>query len=203
MFDAVVFDFGMVLSSPPTLFPALGKLFGVPADTVARHYEQGRHAWDAGGPASDYWAGLMKLLGVEPTPELMSAALDTDLAAWLRIRDDAWALLRDCRAAGHRVAVLSNAPNEMAVALETAPWRADVDDLFVSAPLGLIKPEPAIYAHVAERLGERLAFVDDRAPNVEAARAAGWETHLWVDDAHTRAWLTGIGVLPAPAIAPA
>ena len=46
-----------------------------------------------------------------------------------------------------------------------------------SARVGLIKPEPAIFAHALQHFGIAAAdtlFIDDVAHNVAAARAAGW-----------------------------
>ena len=45
---------------------------------------------------------------------------------------------------------------------------------FISCEIGLRKPEPASFQHVAARLGiplERILFFDDTAANVDAARA--------------------------------
>ncbi|WP_433222046.1 HAD family hydrolase [Microtetraspora malaysiensis] len=50
------------------------------------------------------------------------------------------------------------------------------DDVVNSARVGVVKPDPAIYAIAAERAGvpmDRCLFVDDRAENVEAAVALG------------------------------
>ena len=51
---------------------------------------------------------------------------------------------------------------------------------FVSSATGLRKPAPEAFAHAIAALGAaddpgRLLFVDDRAGNVQAARAAGME----------------------------
>jgi len=46
----------------------------------------------------------------------------------------------------------------------------------ISGEVGLRKPDPAIYALAAERLGlsaEEIVFVDDLGPNVRAAVAVG------------------------------
>jgi FMN phosphatase YigB (HAD superfamily) len=56
-----------------------------------------------------------------------------------------------------------------------------VDDLVYSHEVGLAKPEPAVYALTASRLGVRpdeVVFLDDVEVNVEAARAAGWHAVL-------------------------
>jgi epoxide hydrolase-like predicted phosphatase len=55
-------------------------------------------------------------------------------------------------------------------------WDALFDAVVISGEVGLRKPEPAIYQLAAERLGARpqeCVFVDDLAPNVQGAVAAG------------------------------
>ena len=118
------------------------------------------------------------------------ARLAIDLRADMA-RRDVWQDTIDSTLA--RTSVTQNAMQRMA---DIAPWRPDVDHLFVSASLGLLKPDPAIFELVAERLGldaADIAFIDDRAGNVEAAAALGWRTHLWHDDADTREWLERLG----------
>ena len=57
-------------------------------------------------------------------------------------------------------------------------------DILVSGDEKLVKPDPAIYALAISRFGvkpETCLFVDDRAENVEAARAAGLLAHQFID----------------------
>ena len=115
------------------------------------------------------------------------------------IRPEAAQLLREVRAAGTPLWVLSNAPALIGPAIDAAGWRSQVSGRFVSGELGLLKPDGAIYAHVERELGlagSELAFIDDRPANLAAAEARGWATHRYVDDADTRAWLVELGVLP-------
>jgi 2-haloacid dehalogenase len=108
------------------------------------------------------------------------------------------ALLHRLRAAGVPVYALTNfghAPLAMAEA--AYPFLRDFDRRFVSADLGLLKPDPEIYAAV-ER-GTRLKpaslfFIDDRPENVAAAAARGWRTHLFRDADVLVADLTALGV---------
>lgn len=63
----------------------------------------------------------------------------------------------------------------------TYPWLERLTALYSSHELGARKPERGIYEDVARRIGkppERLLFVDDRAENVEGARAAGYRAEL-------------------------
>lgn len=202
MIHAVVFDLGEVLSSAPTLADELGARLGVAAERVAEQYWIGRAPYDAGGSAEEYWTGLLERLGLRPDDRLAHELALLDAGVWARLRPTAHALLRDCRAAGVAVAVLSNSPHAMQTVGDAAPWRPDVDHLFVSATLGLMKPDIAIYREAAARLGlpgGRIAFIDDRPPNVDGALAAGWCAHLFVDDADSRRWLESLGVLRGPA----
>jgi putative hydrolase of the HAD superfamily len=95
------------------------------------------------------------------------------------------AFLRDVRARGHRLAMLTNNVREW-----EPRWRAmlPVDELFEvvvdSAFVGLRKPDPAIYRLTCERLGvdpERCLFVDDIEVNCTAAERLGM-TAVWFRD---------------------
>ena len=51
------------------------------------------------------------------------------------------------------------------------------DHIFISAELGLAKPDPRIYQAVEKEIRKdppEMVFVDDFIENVEAAREAGW-----------------------------
>ncbi|MEO7589506.1 MAG: HAD family phosphatase [Arachnia sp.] len=197
MITAVVFDLGGVLASPPSLLPTLAARMGATAQRVAEHYWTGRAAYDAGGSAEGYWGTLVAASGGSAGSDPDELAL-LDASVWSELRPSAWQVLRDCRAAGVIVAILSNSPHAMQSVADRSEWRSDVDHLFVSATLGMMKPDPPIYRAVEVALdlsGERIAFIDDKQANVDGALALGWQAHLWTDDADTRAWLVGLGVL--------
>lgn len=62
------------------------------------------------------------------------------------------------------------------------PFFRAFDRDFISGHLRMMKPDPAIYAHVEEVSGipaEALIFTDDSADNIAAAAARGWQTHLF------------------------
>ena len=69
------------------------------------------------------------------------------------------------------------------------------DDIVYSHEVGLGKPDPAVYALTAARLGvepAQIVFLDDVEVNVEAARAAGWHAVLHEDTARSIAELERI-----------
>ena len=68
------------------------------------------------------------------------------------------------------------------------PFLRQFDRDFISGHMGVIKPDPAIYAMVENATGhapETLLFTDDRADNIAAAAARGWQTHLFE---HPQGW---------------
>lgn len=70
----------------------------------------------------------------------------------------------------------------------------------VSGEVGLIKPDPAIYALHQEAFDLEPAatlFIDDNAANVAAAQAFGWQAVRYVGHDRLVADLAGRGVIPA------
>lgn len=198
MIRAVVFDLGQVLASPPNVYEDAAARLGVPAADYESHYWTERHGYDQGVPDAEYWGPILTRLGLTPTDDDIAAAAGFDADLWVEIRPEAHQLLRDSRAAGRAVAILSNSPHAIAAACERAAWRPDVDHVFVSAPLGAAKPDARAYELVQADLGvdpHQIAFIDDKQDNVDGALAVGWQAHLWRDDSDTRAWLEQIGVL--------
>ena len=72
------------------------------------------------------------------------------------------------------------------------------DDIVVSGTEQVAKPEPRIY-EIAEarsgRSGSDLFFTDDNPANIEAARARGWDAHLFTDAASLEQQLRRSGFL--------
>jgi putative hydrolase of the HAD superfamily len=195
----VVFDLGQVLSSPAGLYTEPAALLGVEASAFEALYWRNRVAYDAGGSDTAYWTPLLTALGKPAPPETVRALAQLDARLWVEgMRPEALQIVRDVRKAGRLVAMLSNAPFALDLALVDAPYAGDADYWFVSASMGVTKPDPAVYyrvEEVTELAASELAFIDDRPNNVYGARQAGWEAHLFVDDADTRAWLRGLEVL--------
>jgi 2-haloacid dehalogenase len=92
-------------------------------------------------------------------------------------------LLRALRARGVPVFALSNFGLEpFALARGVYPFLDEFDRLFLSGAMGVTKPAPRIYQMLEEacRLPpSSLLFTDDRAENIDAAAARGWQTHVF------------------------
>jgi 2-haloacid dehalogenase len=71
-------------------------------------------------------------------------------------------------------------------------------DVVVSGEERVAKPDPAIFAVAERRFGRRpgeLFFTDDNPANVAAARARGWQAHLFESAAGLEAELVRVGLL--------
>lgn len=92
-------------------------------------------------------------------------------------------LLRRLRGKGVPVFALTNfGIDSFAYAQTQYDFLSEFDHAYVSGHLGVTKPSPAIYAMVEAHCGlspGRLLFADDRAENITAAAARGWQSHLF------------------------
>lgn len=112
--------------------------------------------------------------------------------------DGSWAILRQLRTEGVPVFALSNFGVETFAYAETHyPELSEFDRRFISGHMRVIKPEARIYEMVEEvsgLKGAELFFTDDRAENIEAAEARGWQGHLFRDPEGLREALCGVGL---------
>ena len=97
--------------------------------------------------------------------------------------DDSVALLRHLRGKGVLCWALTNFGREtFEHALTLYPALSEFDGAVVSGRIGMLKPEPGIYAMLEREIGvdpAAILFTDDRPENIAAADARGWRTHLF------------------------
>jgi putative hydrolase of the HAD superfamily len=178
----VVFDLGEVLVPSGGVIPRLAAELGITVDEFVPAYWSGRAAYDLGGSAEEYWTGVLAALGRAPEPELVGWLLETDSVKWSTLPQVSADLLAHLQAGGVRLGVLSNAPGPLATAVRAARWSEGIAHLVFSAEVALAKPDPEIYAHADSVYGTEpgnVVFFDDKPENVEAARAHGWDAHVW------------------------
>ncbi|MEZ5693422.1 MAG: HAD family phosphatase [Altererythrobacter sp.] len=80
----------------------------------------------------------------------------------------------------------------------TQPVLDHFRDIVVSGHERLVKPGSAIFRLAAARFGhapERMLFIDDSLPNIEAAARLGWHAHHFTDAATLEADLARYGLL--------
>jgi len=196
----VVFDVGNVIVrwDPRTLyskiFPDEGQRDRFLANicTMAWH---ARH--DAGVPFAENRAPL-----IERFPEHEAAILawgDRFFEMFSGPIPETEAAIEAMAARGVTMVGLTNMSADTAAqTFAMSPAFARLSDIVVSGAVGLIKPDPRIFALAAERAGlapGELLFVDDSRRNVEAAADLGFETHLFDDPATLRPALAARGLL--------
>ena len=109
------------------------------------------------------------------------------------------ALLGELKARGFRLCALTNFSTEtFPIARERCPSLALFEDIVVSGEIGLVKPDPRIYAHTNAHCRlhpQRTVFIDDMPANVAAGRAAGWHALQFTSPLALRADLAALGLL--------
>lgn len=201
--DAVVFDFGGVLTVP-VMGSTSAWLDG--DDIVVDSYAAVMREWLVGDGADGSPVHRLE------TGELSGREFERALAARLVTRSGAPVSPEGLL--GRMFAGMVVDPEMMALVAELSGLRlrtgllsnswanhypADVlalfDPVVISGEVGMRKPDPGIFALLLERLdlpAARVVFVDDVAPNVRAAEAAGMHAVRHVDAATTRACLRSL-----------
>lgn len=169
-------DYGEVLSLPPApgTAAALAALAGRDADAFAAGYWAHRLPYDRGDvSAAEYWSAVC---GAPLAPSVLAELVALDVASWTTPNTDTLAAVAALRGDGLRCAILSNAPLEIARKLDATEWLAEFSPRLFSCDLRATKPDAeafeAALAHL-DAAAEDVVFVDDREPNIAAARAAG------------------------------
>jgi putative hydrolase of the HAD superfamily len=188
----IVFDYGGVIShAPPEDAGAqLSQTVGVEPERFWPVYWAHRALYDLGAvTAADYWRTVCADLDTPADTGLVKALAALDARAWGHINDETVGLLKELSDGGTPLALLSNAPLELARMVDQRPWAALFRHRLYSADLRLAKPVPEIFRRLTDRLGaspDDVLFVDDRAENVRAAEEMGIRSMLFTDVAGLR-----------------
>ena len=175
----VMFDYGGVVSHPPTQqdLALLAGVAGVGVPAFSDVYWEWRRAYDlAELDVTGYWRQVGRSLGRSYGEAEVCELARLDCESWLRLQAGTVALIEDLAAAGQPLALLSNAPDQLADAIRGLPIAAHFGQLIFSCQLKLAKPDPRCYNDALARLGasaEEVIFIDDRTENVAAAAALG------------------------------
>jgi putative hydrolase of the HAD superfamily len=192
----LLFDYGEVISrSPaPSARSALADLAGVPLVAFETAYERYRLDLDRGTlDVVAYWHAVAAELGREWNLAHVQQLWALDFTSWFDPEPAVVDLLVELHEGGTRMALLSNAGSDFGDAFRRCPFGSLMEQVFVSAEMGLVKPDPEIYHRVLAELGiepTQAVFVDNKPVNVEAAAAVGITTHHFTGVDGLRAFLT-------------
>lgn len=176
--EAVIFDFGRVISAPKpaALFRRYEDELGLKPGSINAVMFQSR-AWEQAlvgeKTMEEFWYAVGPALGLNSPRQI-------DAFRSRYYRDEAVnpGVLRIIQSlqGRYKLAVLSNSPPGL------AHWLADwqmlhlFDEVFCSGDEGMAKPAPAVFAETLRRLAvapEQAVFIDDTREHVNAARSQG------------------------------
>ncbi|MGH3352812.1 MAG: HAD family hydrolase [Nocardioides sp.] len=195
---AVIFDYGGVMTTPvrdsiATWIEADGikpeSFTAVLKEWLGRYVDAGTpiHRLELGDlPVEEFDRLLAGRLETYAGTPVNSEGVLSRLFAGMAPDPQMWALARDLRAAGVRVALLSNSWGDF---YDHAQIEETFEVAVISERVGLRKPDPAIFQLVLDKLGldaAECAFIDDAEPNIIGARDLGLTAVLHQDAASTR-----------------
>jgi putative hydrolase of the HAD superfamily len=188
MVEAVLFDYGMVLSGPadPVAWAQMLEITGLEDERFRTGYWAPRHEYDRGTfTGKEYWLEAGRHAGLELSAAQVARLIEADTQLWTQVNQPMVDWAARLQAAGTKTGVLSNLGDEMMTGVVSKMgWLEGFDHRVFSHTLKLAKPELEIYRSAAEGLGvapERILFVDDRADNCEGGRAAGMQVIQYGD----------------------
>ena len=196
----IVFDIGMVLLEwdPEIPYRRL-----IPDEAERRYFLTHicSHEWNIKQDRGRSWREAEDVLIAEhPAHEAMIRAFRPNWAEMVpRHYADTLEIRDTLLARGYDVTALTNfAADTFAEARVMYPFLDRFRGITVSADIGLMKPELAIYRHHENAFGLNPAatlFFDDNLANVEGARAAGWKAEQFTGAETMRADLARHGVM--------
>ena len=148
----MVFDYGGVICTPQpdSDVARLASAAGVPVPAFRDAYWAHRLDYDrAELDGTTYWQKVAAGVGRSFTAAQVAELIRLDIASWLHLRPGTVTLIEDLAAAGYRLALLSNAPAEVAEVVAGLPVAACFEHCAFSYSLRSVKPEPECYRAVA------------------------------------------------------
>ena len=199
----VIFDYGEVITVTPTAADraVIAGLAGVSGEDEAKFwtsYAAHRNPLDqgTGGGVRGYWQAIASDIGADWDEGRLYELWTADFRGWLSVNPGTIEVIADLRAGGTRLALLSNAGADYGSVLRHGPLGDYFEAFFVSGELGVIKPDPAIYARALAGLGitaREAVFIDNREGNVRGAEELGITGHVFTTPDRLRSFLESLG----------
>jgi putative hydrolase of the HAD superfamily len=206
--QAVIFDYGEVLSGPPDAqaHKNLLTIAGVPEEAFEKAYWAHRLDYDADIlNGQTYWQTVARDTGVHFTAAQIEQLMEQDAAMWMDLNPAMIAWIPKIKQAGFRLGILSNMGYGVLDFMRPRfEWLNEFDQLTWSCELGVVKPDPAIYLHTVKKLKvspDQALFIDNLEKNIVGAEAVGLHANLFVNVEQLQTDLVRRG-FPLPPLAP-
>ena len=192
----IVFDYGGVICFIPSIEMRneLVRLSGLSAEVLWELDRKYRGEWDRGTyDGIGHYRRMLTKAGVSLNDDSLARIVKADIDSWKHIDPDTLQLMRDIKASGLRIGILSNIPRDFP--RSSMPVFAEADIAVYSCDLGIIKPEAGIYEKLREKAGclyEDIVFFDDKDDNVKKARELGIQAFLWEGAEQARKQVSGL-----------
>lgn len=197
--ELILFDVGGVLGTngwDTGERAAAVRTFNLDGADFERRHREAKPRWESGETTIDEYLGFTVFYAERPfTPSAFRDFMRAQSVA----NEPMLALARALAASGSYRLMTFN--NESAELHRYRVERFGLDAIFVaflvSCFLGGLKPEPVVYERalgIAGAVPDRTVFIDDRAPNLEPARARGVHTIHATNVEAVREGLTALGV---------
>jgi putative hydrolase of the HAD superfamily len=181
--DAVLFDYGQVLSGPPdpAAWAVLRAVSGLDEERLHASYWKFRHDYDRGAlTGRTYWDAVATRAGVRFDDAQRAGLMAADIELWSQLNLPMVEWAQRLQRAGVRTGILSNIGDAIGEGVVARlPWLAGFDHCAWSHALRMAKPDPAIYRKTAQALKTapgNILFIDDREENIVAAAKLGMQT---------------------------
>ncbi|MDR2942372.1 MAG: HAD-IA family hydrolase [Treponema sp.] len=192
----VTFDYGGVVCFMPSpeMRGEIARLSGLSDEVLWELDRKYRGEWDRGVyDGIGHYRFILAKEGVSLNDGSLARIVQADFESWSRINPATVKLMRDIKAAGLRLGILSNIPRDFP--RDSVSVFAEADIAVFSCDLGIIKPEAGIYEKLREKAGcayEEIVFFDDKVDNVNKARELGIQAFLWEGAEAARTLVSGL-----------
>lgn len=186
-FKAVGFDWGGVINGQPgfVFTQKFCELTGVSKADYKKVYFRHNRAFNAGKPTSEkeLWRRVLTDLG---KVDLLDSVLhfSQEYRSKKSINQDVLNLVDRLRQAGYKTGLLSNNTIAAANMMRESGIDKHFDAFIVSAEVGMMKPDPNIYALLCQQLSvqqSELVFIDDSRRSLSTAKECGFTPVLFTD----------------------
>lgn len=156
-----------------------------------------KKAMKDGKPDTDFWIEFAQKRGIQLPKDWAQKYIAT-LKKSIGADPNMYVLIDQLKDNGLRVGMLSNIDDRYTKLIRDFGFYEPFDPCLLSCEMGLEKPDPKAYELLLKTINlpaEEIVFIDDKAENVEAAKAIGIDAIVFESEKQVRDELTKRGIL--------